>query len=147
MVYRPRSWPLWAPPRQVFACVFCPPEAIRAVTYHSTPRSAGPFLAFCQPVRQMLLYFLPVLPQQTLSIEHTGPLLGRIPRRSFPPRLPVQLVQAVRQQPQQGQRHEQRLRGPLDGVLGPGPALLPAQTLLEVAETIFLAEAGAEHGH
>src|SRR5579875_4145524 len=84
------------------------------------------------------------MPHQPLRVQHTGTVLILVPRRPEPPVHFPGPLQPELQQPQQAQRHPLRLAGPLDRVLGPGPALLPPQPLLQVAEPVLLPEPGGE---
>src|SRR2546423_415810 len=101
--------------------------------------SSGP-----QRVRQKRLDFRPVLPQQPLQVQHARPRLALVPGRVEPPTVPLRLFQPELQQPQQGHGQQLHLGGADDRALGPGPALLPPQPLLQVPEPILLPEARAE---
>src|SRR5207247_3259307 len=79
-------------------------------------------------------------PHQPLQIQHAGTILVLVPRRTEPPVHLPGCLQPELGQPQQAQRQPLRLAGPLDRVLGPRPALLPTQPLLEVAEPVLLPE-------
>jgi hypothetical protein len=100
-----------------------------------------------QPRRQMSLHSLPVLAQQPLEVQHTRPLLARVPRWPRPPVCLTRCLQLKLQQPQHRQTDPQRLTRPFDRQPRPRPTLLPAQPLFEVPETILLPEAGTEQLH
>src|SRR5262249_14983142 len=110
-----------------------------------TPRSCRVSLDFSlisQPLRQKAPDLRPMPPPQPLRVQHAGTILVLVPRRPVPPVLLPGCLQAELQQPQQAHRHPLRLAGPLDRVLRPGPALLPTQPLLQVAEPVLLPEPG-----
>src|SRR5271157_4250650 len=97
-----------------------------------------------QPLGQKLLDYPTALPEQPLQVQHARTRLALVPRWVEPPTVSLRLLQTELQQPQQRHRQQLCLRRPHDRRLGPGSALLPAQTLLQVPEPVLLAEAGTE---
>jgi hypothetical protein len=121
------------------------PQRLAGGSGHSCRRwGAGLYFPFTQPLRQKSPYSHGVATQQALQVQHARSCLAWIPRWTLPPVLPACGLQAELQHPQPGQAHEQRLRGPLDRLPRPRPALFPTQTLFQVPETVLLAETGAE---
>src|SRR5207245_10250939 len=100
-----------------------------------------------QPRPPQLLPFPAQLPQQSLHLPATRPLLPLIPRRTQPPIHLAQRLQPELQQPQQTQRQHLDPRRPLHRLLRPGAAFLPAQPLLQIPKAILLPKAPREHLH
>src|SRR3972149_3000632 len=89
----------------------------------------------------------PMFPEQTPQIEDRRMRFLWIPRWWCPPMTVTTLaLQAKLDEPQQRLRDQLRLEGARHRLLGPGPALLHAEALFVIAEAVFLAEAGREHG-
>src|SRR5512135_999508 len=84
------------------------------------------FLLISQPRREESQDLPAVLPEQPLHIQHTRPLLGRIPRRLRPPDALALGLQPELNQPEQAHRRPLGLTRPLDRLASPRPALLPA---------------------
>src|SRR5205085_11910930 len=105
------------------------------------------FFHFCHPLRQKLPKFLRMTSEQAFHIQHTRPLLPPIPGRCLPPSAALLLLKPKLQQPHQAHGYEQRLRRTLDRQFRPGATFLPAQPLLQIAETIFLPKARRKQFH
>src|SRR5947207_1874171 len=135
----PRGWP----PRKTLTLVAVPYGPF--IPCASRPSPAARISLASELLGQKPLDFRPVLPQQPFQVQHARPRLPFIPRRVEPPAVPLRRVEAELQQPQQQHRQQQHLGRPHDRVLRPRPAFFPAQSLLEIAEAVLLAEATAEH--
>src|SRR6185312_12879095 len=99
--------------------------------------SCGIFLG-PQPFREKRSNSFAVLPHQPLQVQHARTFLLLVPWGPEPPIHLAARLQAKLGQSQQTHGHPLRLAGPLDRVLGPGPALLPTQSLFQVPKAVFL---------
>src|SRR5512135_2852708 len=78
-----------------------------------------------QPIRQTLLDLGAMTAEQPLHGQHTRTVLLPVPRRPEPPVHFAFGFQPELGQSQQAHRYPLGLARPLDGILGPRPALLP----------------------
>src|SRR5262245_9394752 len=128
-------------------CASSAPQQLVATSARTPGRRRRRIRHLVLPVRQMVLDFPRVPPQQPLDVQHTGTILPRVPRRTIPPLRLATRRQLELQEAHQRQRHEQGLRRDFDRLTRPGPALLPAQALLQIPEAVLLAEPRAEQLH